>query len=226
MVLLGGLSSSFGGGDFGSVVGSRVFLGLNSGIVGFVGSIHNSVGMFPFSSSLSGSSIGGGEFSMSFFFSSGSGSSGIISVLSGILGSEVFFGLLFTDLLEVLVLRHVVGLVVLEYFMSSSGFERGFEIHSRAIIDDGCGLGVGGFRLCGLGCGGIFNMGCGLGFGGINNGCGLGDDGSGSRCGHHGVTNNGCVGKSNSLRNGSKSNSGKYGVHFVGIVFVLFYIIN
>jgi len=114
VVLLGGLSSSFGGGDFGSVVGSRVRLFLNSGIVGFVGSIHNSVGMFPFSISLSVSSIGGGEFRMSFFFSSGSGSSGIISVLSGILGSEVFFGLLFTDLLEVLVLRHVVGLVVLE----------------------------------------------------------------------------------------------------------------
>ena len=97
MVLLGGLSSSFGGGDFGSVVGSRVSLGLNRGLVGKLGSTFNSVGMFPFSSSLSGSSIGGGEFSMSFSFSSGSGSSGIISVLSGILGSEVFFGLLFTD---------------------------------------------------------------------------------------------------------------------------------
>jgi len=122
VALLGGMSSSFGGGDFGSVVGSRVSLGLNSGSVCFPGGAHCSVGMFPFSSSLSGSSIGGSEFSSSFVLSVGSGMSGSSSMLSGILGSEVFFGLLFTNGLEALVLSHVVGLMMLEVFVSSSGF--------------------------------------------------------------------------------------------------------
>jgi len=122
VVLLGGMSSSFGGGDLGSVVGSRVSLGLNSGSVGFSGGAHDCVGMFPFSSSLSGSSIGGSEFSSSFVLSVGSGISSSRSMLSGILGSEVFFSLLFTNGLEALVLSHVVGLMMFEVFVSSSGF--------------------------------------------------------------------------------------------------------
>jgi hypothetical protein len=203
VVLLGGMSSSFGSRNFFSVVFSRGILGSNSVIMGFMSINHNLVGMFPFSISLSGSSIGGIEFFMSMSFSGGSGSSGIISVLSGILGSEVFFGLLFTDLLEVLILSHVVGLVVLEFFMSISGFERGFEIHSRAIIDDG---GIGGSS------GSIDSNGGND--GGDINGSGGNIDGNGISC------------KSNSLRNGSKSSSGKYGVHFVGIVFVKLIIIN
>ena len=206
VVILGGMSSSFGSGNFFSVVFSRGILGSNSVSMGFSGILHSVVGSLPFFISLSGSTNGGSEFFMSMSFSGGSGISGIISVLSGILGSEVFFGLLFTDLLEVLILRHVGGLVVLEYGMSISGFERGFEIHSRAIIDDG---GIGGSG------GGIGGNG-----GGIN-GSGGGIDSNGG-----GVNGNGFSCKSNSLGNGSKSSSGKYGVHFVGIVFVKLIIIN